>query len=98
MRIRKGWRQDDVAREAGVSQDAVSRAERGLIATMPVERVRAIGAAIGVTLDLVPRWQGGELDRLLGLKPWLVEGSEDNSKVTTPADIALAESILKRMD
>ena len=27
----------------------------------------------------------------------LVEGSEDNIKVTTPADIALAESILKRM-
>jgi 2-C-methyl-D-erythritol 4-phosphate cytidylyltransferase len=33
----------------------------------------------------------------LGLKPRLVEGSEDNIKVTTPADIALAESILKRM-
>jgi 2-C-methyl-D-erythritol 4-phosphate cytidylyltransferase len=35
---------------------------------------------------------------LLGLKPRLVECSEDNIKVTTPADIALAESILKRMD
>jgi len=34
---------------------------------------------------------------LLGLKPRLVEGSEDNIKVTTAADIALAESILKRM-
>jgi 2-C-methyl-D-erythritol 4-phosphate cytidylyltransferase len=35
---------------------------------------------------------------LLGLKPRLVEGSEDNIKVTTPADVALAESILKRME
>ena len=35
---------------------------------------------------------------LLGLKPRLVEGSEDNIKVTTAADVALAESILKRMD
>jgi 2-C-methyl-D-erythritol 4-phosphate cytidylyltransferase len=35
---------------------------------------------------------------LLGLKPRLVEGSEDNIKVTTPADVALAESILRRMD
>jgi 2-C-methyl-D-erythritol 4-phosphate cytidylyltransferase len=35
---------------------------------------------------------------LLGLKPRLVEGAEDNIKVTTPADVALAESILKRMD
>ena len=34
----------------------------------------------------------------LGLKPLLVEGSEDNIKVTTAADIVLAESILKRMD
>ena len=33
----------------------------------------------------------------LGLKPRLVEGAEDNIKVTTAADIALAESILKRM-
>lgn len=33
----------------------------------------------------------------LGLKPRLVEGSEDNIKVTTPADLALAEFILKRV-
>jgi 2-C-methyl-D-erythritol 4-phosphate cytidylyltransferase len=32
----------------------------------------------------------------LGLKPRLVEGSEDNIKVTTPADLALAEFILRR--
>ena len=33
----------------------------------------------------------------LGLKPRLVEGSEDNIKVTTQADLVLAEFILKRM-
>ena len=32
----------------------------------------------------------------LGLKPLLVEGAEDNIKVTTPADLALAEFILSR--
>ena len=32
----------------------------------------------------------------LGLKPCLVEGSEDNLKVTTPADLALAEFVLSR--
>jgi 2-C-methyl-D-erythritol 4-phosphate cytidylyltransferase len=31
-----------------------------------------------------------------GYKPLLVEGSEDNIKVTTPADFALAEFILSR--
>jgi 2-C-methyl-D-erythritol 4-phosphate cytidylyltransferase len=32
----------------------------------------------------------------LGLRPLLVEGSEDNIKVTTPADLALAEYLLKK--
>ena len=32
----------------------------------------------------------------LGLKPKLVDCSEDNIKVTTPADLALAEFILRR--
>ncbi len=33
----------------------------------------------------------------LGLKPLLVEGSDDNIKVTTPADLAVAELVLRRM-
>jgi 2-C-methyl-D-erythritol 4-phosphate cytidylyltransferase len=32
----------------------------------------------------------------LGLKPRLVEGRDDNLKITTPADLALAEFILSR--
>jgi 2-C-methyl-D-erythritol 4-phosphate cytidylyltransferase len=34
----------------------------------------------------------------LGLKPMLVEGADDNIKVTTPADLALAEFLLARLD
>lgn len=34
----------------------------------------------------------------LGLKPLLVEGAEDNIKVTTPADLGYAEYLLGRMD
>ncbi|MBU6199630.1 MAG: 2-C-methyl-D-erythritol 4-phosphate cytidylyltransferase [Xanthomonadaceae bacterium] len=34
----------------------------------------------------------------MGHKPLLVEGSEDNIKVTTPADFALAQFLLARMD
>ena len=33
-----------------------------------------------------------------GNQPLLVEGSEDNIKVTTPADFALAEFLLARMN
>lgn len=32
----------------------------------------------------------------LGLRPLLVEGSDDNIKVTTPADLALAEFLLRK--
>ena len=68
VRIRKRLRQVDVALAAQTSQDTVSRLERGAIGGMTVAQIRAIGEAIGVTLDLVPRWRGGELDRLLGAR------------------------------
>jgi transcriptional regulator with XRE-family HTH domain len=68
VRIRKRLRQVDVAVTARTSQDTVSRLERGAVGGMTVAQIRAIGEAIGVTLDLVPRWRGGELDRLLGAR------------------------------
>jgi 2-C-methyl-D-erythritol 4-phosphate cytidylyltransferase len=58
----------------------------------------------GLTRALKAAMRGGTLItdeamamEMLGLKPRLVEGSEDNIKVTTPADLALAEFILKRI-
>jgi len=33
-----------------------------------------------------------------GHRPLLVEGAEDNIKVTTPADLALAEFLLRRTE
>jgi len=68
MRIRRGLRQRDLAEAAGVGHDTVSRLERGAMEGMTVERIRAIGAAVGVLIDIVPRWNGGELDRLLGAR------------------------------
>jgi transcriptional regulator with XRE-family HTH domain len=68
VRIRRHWRQQDLARVSGVSPDAVSRAELGRLDGMTLGRIRAIGEAIGITLDIVARWQGGELDRLLGAR------------------------------
>ena len=68
VRIRKRLRQVDVALAAKTSQDTVSRLERGAVGGMTVAQIRAIGEAIGITLDLVPRWRGGELDRLLGAR------------------------------
>ena len=56
--------------------------------------IRALQAAMRGGMPVTDEAMAMEL---LGLKPRLVEGAEDNIKVTTPADVALAESILKRM-
>lgn len=49
----------------------------------------AIAQCIGVTDEAMAM-------ELVGLRPLLVEGSEDNIKVTTPADLILAEFLLQR--
>lgn len=56
--------------------------------------IRALQAAMRGNITITDEAMAMER---LGLKPRIVEGSEDNIKVTTPADIALAESILTRM-
>ncbi|MEK6719042.1 MAG: helix-turn-helix domain-containing protein [Chloroflexota bacterium] len=65
LRLRRGWRQIDLAVAAGVSTASISRAERGHISEMAVEMVRGIAAALDLRLDLTPRWRGGDLDRLI---------------------------------
>jgi 2-C-methyl-D-erythritol 4-phosphate cytidylyltransferase len=44
---------------------------------------------------IVPSDEAMAMERT-GASPLLVEGSEDNIKVTTPADFALAEFLLRR--
>ena len=55
---------------------------------------RALQAAVRVGAKITDEAMAMER---LGLKPLLVEGSEDNIKVTTPADLAMAEFILRQM-
>lgn len=59
------------------------------------ELVAAIEAARAVGIVVTDEAMAMEL---AGHKPLLVEGSEDNIKVTTPADFALAEFLLSRID
>jgi transcriptional regulator with XRE-family HTH domain len=65
LRIRRGWRQIDVADRAGVSQSQVSRIERGHLATVTIETLRRVAAVLDLRIDVVGRWRGGDLDRLL---------------------------------
>lgn len=68
LRIRRGWSQDDLATRARTSRWTVLRIERGRIGSMRVEMLRAVADALDARLDLLLRWQGGDLDRLLNAR------------------------------
>lgn len=59
------------------------------------ELVRALESACAAGIAITDEAMAMER---AGHKPLLVEGSEDNIKVTTPADFALAEFLLARMN
>jgi HTH-type transcriptional regulator/antitoxin HipB len=65
LRIRSGIRQSDLAAVAGVSQTMVSRIERGHLREISIGALLRIAEALGMTIDWVPRWRGGDLDRML---------------------------------
>lgn len=65
LRIKKGWRQVDVAARARVARTTVSDLETGHVSRLRVEAILRVIEALGGRIDFVVRWQGGELDRLL---------------------------------
>jgi transcriptional regulator with XRE-family HTH domain len=67
-RIHLRLRQEDVARQAHVSQSSVSRIERGHLGTLPASAVRAVASVLEVRLETVPSWRGGDLGRLISAR------------------------------
>ncbi len=65
VRVRRRWRQLDVATAAGVSRGLVSLIERGHAGRLGIDSLRAVGAVLDIRVDLITRWRGGELDRVL---------------------------------
>lgn len=65
LRIKKAWRQQDLAAHAHCSRDTVSKLEAGRVGDLQVSVVLRIAEALGATLDLILRWHGGDLDRLV---------------------------------
>jgi transcriptional regulator with XRE-family HTH domain len=64
VRHRLGWRQSDVAARARVSQDTVSRIERGQLSALQLRTVRDVLRVLEMELRLDAWWRGGDLDRL----------------------------------
>jgi transcriptional regulator with XRE-family HTH domain len=65
LRHRLGWRQEDLARRAGVSQDVVSLVERGHLERVSLVNLRSIARALDADFVIQLRWRGGDLDRLM---------------------------------
>src|SRR6478609_3620386 len=65
LRIRRGWRQIDLALRARVSRSEISRIERGLGPGVTGESLARVAAALDARLDVAMRWHGEGLDRLL---------------------------------
>ena len=65
IRRSRGQRQLDVAQAAGVSQTLVSAVERVHGARLSVGTLARVFAALDADLELVVRYRGGTLDRLL---------------------------------
>ena len=68
VRIRRGWRQIDLAAAARVSRSTISRMERGHVGSLSVDMLRSIAGALDVRVELRGRWRGGDLDRLLNAR------------------------------
>lgn len=65
VRIARGWRQADVDARAGISRALVSLLERGRLDRVALHVVRRLAKVLDIRVDMVTRWRGGDLDRLL---------------------------------
>ena len=65
LRIRQGWRQDDLGKRARVSRGTVSRLEAGQLDAVTVRALRRVVEGLGAQLVIDVHWRGAELDRLL---------------------------------
>lgn len=65
LRLRRRWRQADLADAASVSRWVISLVERGHLDSVPVGALTRIAAALEADVDVRLRWHGEGLDRLL---------------------------------
>src|SRR5690242_6423762 len=65
VRVRRRWRQEDLARAAGVSRQMVSRLEHGQLEATPFGSIRRVFEAMDVRVSVSPRGIGAELPRLV---------------------------------
>lgn len=75
VRIRRGWRQDDLSAMTHVSRAQIGRIEHGHLDSIQLGTLRNVCGALEIRVDLVPRWRGGDLDRMLSSRHALLAES-----------------------
>jgi transcriptional regulator with XRE-family HTH domain len=65
LRRAQKLRQIDVAGRAGLGQQTISDVECGRFAYLSIDSYCRLAAVLGATIDIVPRWRGPNLVRLL---------------------------------
>ncbi|HEX5012925.1 MAG TPA: hypothetical protein VFV72_02110 [Candidatus Limnocylindrales bacterium] len=68
IRLRRRLRQVDLAKLAKVSPSLIRLLEHGHFDHVTLSTTRRVARALEIRLDLMPRWRGGDLDRLLNAK------------------------------
>jgi len=65
VRIKRGWRQIDVAERAGVNRSVVSAIERGHLERVAIGTLLAVARVLEIQVTWSTRWRAGDLDRLV---------------------------------
>lgn len=65
LRIRRRWRQRDLADVVGVSRQLIGKIETGQIDAIQVGTLRSVAGGLGASVVVAIRWHGEGLDRLL---------------------------------
>ncbi len=65
VRVRRGWRQLDVARKAGFDASLISRIERGHLERVQLGTILSVARVLDIQVTLTARSRGADLDRLV---------------------------------
>lgn len=65
VRVKRAWRQQDVAHHAGVHRTVISNIERGRLQSVSIGTILAVARALDLQVSLTARWHAGDLDRLV---------------------------------
>jgi len=92
VRIKRGWRQVDVAARAGVHRSVVSRIERGHLEHLSIGTLLSVARVLEIQVTWSTRWRAGDLDRLIaGRHARLHEGVASWFATTLPEWILAPE-------